>query len=294
MKMKVCVLAAIFCGTALFGQTPEAQTTPAPAPSQAPPPTSSAPPQAPPSSTSAPPQAPPSSSSASPEILRTKNYVRRFSIGASMSGVIKPIIPDLQTSISTVTPVVNGIYSTTGISKRFGWGVTGQVLVTSRFAFNVAIFRRSAGFQMSSDTFFGVDNPITDVDERTRAQRFEDTRAVLYDLPAAIRFYGKARNKPGPRWFVDGGGAFRRASNVKSSVTTVLNAGTPTTETRPLAPQHRTAHGLVAGFGAQLIDPLGIRVIPEVRYTRWLNQTWNTGSTLMERNQIEGVITLSF
>ena len=50
----------------------------------------------------------------------------------------------------------------------------------------------------------------------------------------------------------------------------------------------------MAAFGAQLIDPLGIRVIPEVRYTRWLNQTWNTGSTLMERNQIEGVITLSF
>jgi hypothetical protein len=211
-----------------------------------------------------------------------------------MSGVIKPIIPDQQTEITSITPVTDGLYNTTGISKRFGWGVTGQVLITSRFAFNVALFRRSAGFQMASDTFFGVDNTITDVDERTRVQRFEDTRAVLYDLPVAIRFYGKARNKPGARWFVDGGGAFRRASNLKSSVTTTINAGTPITDTTPLPPQHRTAHGLVAAFGAQLIDPLGIRVIPEVRYTRWLNQTWNTGSTLMERNQIEGVITLSF
>jgi hypothetical protein len=47
-------------------------------------------------------------------------------------------------------------------------------------------------------------------------------------------------------------------------------------------------------MGLQLIDPFGIRVVPEVRYTRWLDDMFYYQSTITQRNQIEAVISLSF
>jgi hypothetical protein len=52
--------------------------------------------------------------------------------------------------------------------------------------------------------------------------------------------------------------------------------------------------GVTAGFGAQLIDPLGVRVIPEVRYTRWLGLNFDVPAAHSRRDQIEFVFSLAF
>jgi len=52
--------------------------------------------------------------------------------------------------------------------------------------------------------------------------------------------------------------------------------------------------GLVAGAGLQLLDGIGTRVVPEVRYTRWGGDTFKSPAVLHQRNQIEGMISLTF
>jgi hypothetical protein len=51
---------------------------------------------------------------------------------------------------------------------------------------------------------------------------------------------------------------------------------------------------VVAGAGILLIDPLGIHVVPEIRYTRWIDQIFNGPSTTTSQNQLEGTLSLSF
>ena len=59
-------------------------------------------------------------------------------------------------------------------------------------------------------------------------------------------------------------------------------------------PYKRTITGVTVGFGAQLIDPVGLRVIPEVRYTRWLGLNFDVPATHSRRDQIEFVFSLAF
>jgi hypothetical protein len=109
------------------------------------------------------------------------------------------------------------------------------------------------------------------------------------------RYYVKNRFTKGPHFFFDLGGALLKASNVRSSVASINNAGAVaccTSATPHIA--NRTARGYVGGLGVQLIDPIGIRVVPEVRYTRWATDMFRDKSTLSLRNQIEAVISLTF
>jgi hypothetical protein len=50
----------------------------------------------------------------------------------------------------------------------------------------------------------------------------------------------------------------------------------------------------VAGFGVQANDDIGIRVVPQVRYTRWLAEPFNRFSTSTGRDQIEAMFSLTF
>ena len=44
----------------------------------------------------------------------------------------------------------------------------------------------------------------------------------------------------------------------------------------------------------QFMDPLGIHVVPEVRYTRWENPIFDNLTTTMRGNQLEATISLTF
>jgi hypothetical protein len=61
-----------------------------------------------------------------------------------------------------------------------------------------------------------------------------------------------------------------------------------------VTPANSQVRGAVAGFGAQFIDPLGIRVVPEVRYTRWFAEPFNQFTTRTKRHQIEIIFSLTF
>jgi hypothetical protein len=221
-------------------------------------------------------------------VMDSESYVRRFSAGATLSVLGLTLIPGNTSNSVTTNPPVDSLYTTTNGSQRIGYGATAQVLITNRFAVNAGFFLRRIGYKMTSDILEG--NPVS-----THTVINEDTRARLYDVPVVLRFYGKDRYESGARWFVEAGGAIRRVSHIKTSIDTTVNDGTTSCcNVTPATPAHQTARGLVAGFGVQVTDPIGIRVVPEVRYTRWLNQTFNSFSTAMRRDQVEGMISLTF
>lgn len=258
MQMKSCLVVAMLSGLPLWAQN---QNPPAPAPRE----------------------------------LETPAYVRRFSVGATLSVLGLPMVRGRTDNIVTTTPVVDSLYTTTGATRRVGFGLTAQVALTNRFAVNAGVFRRSLGYKMNSDILQGTDNPNTTVDERTHIVQNEDTRAKLFDFPVTVRYYGKDRREPGARWFIEAGGVLRRVSQIRTSIDTTVNSGdTQCCDVTPANPGYRSVHGFVGGAGVQLIDPLGIRVVPEVRYTRWVDVMFANFSTGTNRNQLEAMISLTF
>ncbi len=229
-------------------------------------------------------------------ILKEPVYVRRLSVGATLS--VLGLNPMRKNDVNVITdsPAVDGLYTTEGVSRRVGFGLTIQGAISERLAVNAGAFLRpNIGYKMTSDVYEGRDNPATAADDRTHVVRNEETRFRYYDFPVTLRYYGKDRHDPGPRWFVEAGGALRRVARIRTSIDETINSGDKTCcKTDPATPARQTIRGVVAGFGVQVIDPVGVRVVPQVRYTRWGADTFSSYSTVTQRNQVEGMISLTF
>lgn len=200
------------------------------------------------------------------------------------------------TNVNAATTVETDL-STSGASSRIGYGLTAQVAITEHFAVAVGGFLRRMGYIESNSQTTTVTTFINAVPQTTTTTTSTrvDVRALAIDVPVTVRWYGKPRHTPGGRWFVEGGGAWRDVENIRSSLSATDASGTNTCCTfNTVQPAHRQARGLVAGVGAQFIDPFGIRVIPEVRYIRWVSPIFDDPTTRTQRNQVEAELTLSF
>lgn len=268
MKLKACFLMAMAAG-ALWGQQTPQETKPQPK-------------QPPPLSTGA--------------VFKEPVYVRRFSAGVTLSVLGLQSFRKDSALVLTELPPVDALHSTEDISRRVGFGFTVQGAVSERVAVNAGAFiRPNIGYTRFSDIFEGTDNQATEEDERTHISRREETRFRYYDFPVTLRYYGKDRHDPGPRWFVEVGGALRRVARVRTSISQqVDDKDLECCITTPTTPARRTIRGLVAGFGVQVIDPVGVRVVPQVRFTRWAADTFEQPSTRTQRNQLEAMISLTF
>ena len=221
------------------------------------------------------------------------NYVRRFSIAASLSVLALDTMKDNTTG--QVNNQIDAIYATTVQSKRIGYGATGQIAITNHLAISAGIFIRKASYAMNSDVFTGTDNILTLIDERKHTITNETTTARFYDIPVTVRYFVKGRQEKGAHLFLEAGGVIRKVSGISSSIDSTINAGTTTCcVTTPITPHKKNTNGLVGGVGVHLVDPLGIRLIPSVRYTYFLDSPFNTFSTKNKRNQIEAIITIGF
>jgi hypothetical protein len=220
--------------------------------------------------------------------------VRRFTLGATLAVTVLTLVPNRTTSTVTTSPALDALHSAGDITNRIGFGATAQLVLTERFAVNIRLVQRKLGYKANSDIYEGTDNPITTPDERRHTVRSEDTRSKLYDLPVTLRYFTKDRHDPGPRVFMEFGGVVRRPSNIKTTVDTTVGTAATVRDTTPATPANRNVVGAVAGLGVQLIDPVGIRVIPEVRYTRWFGETFKKDAVTTRRDQIEAVLTISF
>lgn len=268
MKLKACFFMAMAAG-ALWGQQPPQEPKPQPK-------------QPPPLSTGA--------------VFKEPVYVRRFSAGVTLSVLGLPSMRKDTAFVFTELPPVDAVYNTEDISRRVGFGFNVQGAVSERVAVNAGVFiRPNIGYRRFSDIFEGTDNVNTEEDERTHINRREETRFRYYDFPVTLRYYGKDRHDPGPRWFVEVGGALRRVARVRTSIDQqVDDEDMECCDTTPATPARRTIRGVVAGFGVQVIDPVGVRVVPQVRFTRWGADTFEQPSTFTQRNQVEAMISLTF
>ena len=169
-----------------------------------------------------------------------------------------------------------------------------QFAIVERISVNINALYRKAEYNSTRQDVAGVDNPNTPQDDRTLTTIEGWTRARYLDIPVLGRVYNKGRHERGNRWFVEAGPSLRTVRKVKTTLTTTDNDLKVTTADGPLTQFRRNAVGITAGLGAQFIDPVGTRVIPEVRYTRWLGLNLDVFGAHSRRDQIEFVFSLAF
>jgi hypothetical protein len=226
---------------------------------------------------------------------KPKVYVRRFSAGPTLSIVGYGGIPGNEATLQLTTPPYQAVYINSSKMQRAGYGISAQARLTSRLAFHANVFLRRTEYKVETDIHLGTDNPNTLVDERRFSERDEDTRARYWEIPLTVRYYGKDHDVDGPRWFAELGGAVRKTANIRTTILASANAEPlQVVDTTPIKPRKEMVHGAVAGFGVQITDEIGVRVVPMVRYTRWFGSNFEGPATTTRRNQVEGILSFTF
>lgn len=181
---------------------------------------------------------------------------------------------------STTNSTTGEIVSSTAANGQAGAGVTINFRMFHDYWINLGGIYRFGGYDTSDQP-----NSSTTYLERTRAR--------ILDFPALIRYTG-----PHFRWtrysFYEVGAAVRYASDVK--LTQAANNGTiyyccapPSTTSIK-----RMVEGVVVGTGVTGKDDFGIIVSPEVRYTRWMGNTFSSPTVATMRNQLELTVSFGF
>jgi hypothetical protein len=231
---------------------------------------------------------------AEPERLEERAYVRRVSLGISLNIVPMNLFPKqtLSETLTTSPPVQNNA-SVDPKSNRFGIGITAQFAISERLAIAVAPTMRKVAFHAFVESFEGVDNSSTFLDERAKTQINEDTTARFLDLPVLLRRYNKSRFESGARWFMEAGPVLRKTSQVRTELDIVPPKGDRFKKSQPL-PFKANSIGFTGGIGGQFIDDFGIRSVIEVRYTRWFNRPFESIHGNTRVNTVEAVLTFAF
>jgi hypothetical protein len=206
------------------------------------------------------------------------------------------LVPGATNTVNNTTEISTQ-YQTTGASERIGYGLTVQGRITDHFYVNLSALLRRIGYQETttvSTTTIAILNGSTYPSTSTTSTH-EDTRARLIDIPLLLRYYGTGKRPGSPRWFLEAGGSWRLANNIRTSTDTTDDTGVNTCCTfTPIVPEHRSSIGMTVGAGLQLVDEFGIHVVPEVRYTRWVDPIFHNLSTHTAANEVEAAVSLTF
>lgn len=228
------------------------------------------------------------------------SYVRRISAGITLSALGLPFVPG-GTSTTTTTPnsvtTITDAAKATGASSRLGYGINAQVAITDRFAVEFGAFLRRVGYQLDTSTSTAIIGFINGIQTTTTSTftGHEDTRSRLLNIPIDLRYYSKGRHEPGPRWFAEAGVSWQQLITPRSTTSGQdINGNIICCTTSPTHPAHRGAYGFNGGAGVQLIDPVGIRVVPEVRFTRWMDPLFSDLSAHTQKNQVEAALSFTF
>ncbi len=220
--------------------------------------------------------------------------VRRFSAGGVLSFSGLNLMKGGTTEHAAATNLLIESINQPG-GYRLGGGVVAQFAFADRWAIAGSVLLRRVKFDTATYAYTGTDNPDTDADERKLNLDLDASKATFWEFPVVLRRYSQAHSIGGRRWFWEGGMAFRRATNVQRfRETSTPDGKTICCDDAPLTPAHSLTQGLVAGAGLQFVDQFGIRIVPEIRYVRWLRRTFDFQSVRSAANQLEAGLSFTF
>ena len=228
-------------------------------------------------------------------------FVRRFSAGGKFRYL--PLETMAKGNLSTtVIDTVDVDARSSGDSSSYGYGLTTQVAVTNKWAFALELLSSKIEYNTIREVTTFIVDPFENVLLETQVvSGNETTSARLWDIPLLFRYYTKSRFNRGPRVFFEGGAVVRRVTDINTSIETLSSTTNPNVEDvtdccdkSPARVANPNALGGAAGIGFQLIDDVGIRVVPGFRYTRWFSNAFDDPPTRSEKNQLEVTIALTF
>jgi hypothetical protein len=219
--------------------------------------------------------------------------VKNWRAGVRFSGQFLDLFNESSLNTFDSIPWKYTSSATTDISNRLGFGLTFAYDIASRVSLNLDVLYRRAGFRSGLAVTEGEDDLETIEDERKITSGFEQTKADYWDLPFTLRIHDGAATKR-VRGFIEVGGALRHATSIRTYTEIEQPGQTGTVDTAAAKAANANVLGAVAGAGWDWRMSKGINIVPQVRYTYWMNPVFDSIRTRSSRSQIEFLLGISF
>lgn len=217
---------------------------------------------------------------------------RRISVGGRLSILNSAAISEGSLVRATSSPAYRTELTTSWTTGRMGGGPAVHLRLNRRLGVSVDLLHRGIGYQQEVSTTSGTDDTSTTVDERLTTTS-ESTSADYWELPVMARIYYGRRSRGNWSRFFGAGFSLRQISDIRTTRETTI-AGESCCDETPASPAHKRSFGLIAGAGVQVMDEIGLKITPEIRYTHWLRHSFDSPPTRSNRNQVEVLIGITF
>ena len=204
--------------------------------------------------------------------------IHRLAIGFRIAGYPFNMLANHDVNVTSADSSATYGFTTSNSYLQAGFGPSLEFAVTRRFTVSAEAFYHRLSYTMTDTATVGSD--VTTVAEQTSAR--------LYDIPVMLR-YRKFEHV-----YFSGGGSLRKAANVRTTNNITYPDGATSSNNNTTTPSRTNLPGAVVGVGLRFVDDFHIKVEPEIRYTRWMGETFDSESTRSRRNQIELDLAFTF
>jgi outer membrane protein with beta-barrel domain len=218
----------------------------------------------------------------SSSVKPSEKAVPRIWIG--LTGSYTPLKQIKANNSGNLTDSNGDTFTATSAQGLAGGGAIVNVRILHGFGLSLGAIYRFTGYD--------ANDAVNDVNGTVEVER---TRVRLLDLPLMVRYSGKKWNAK--HTFYELGGVVRQGFSIQTTTNVVdgVNGELGPGPTSGTTFKHRI-FGAVAGAGLIGRDDFGIVVSPEVRYTRWMEDTFSSSniSGLLNSNKNQLEVTVSF
>ncbi len=223
---------------------------------------------------------------------KQERFLKRFSVGGRISVMGFDLLDGGEKTLTYTA--LSYEHTMESKSARVGGGPAVEFRVSPKLWLSADLLYHRFGYRTSTDIYTGTDDTSTTTDERTLVNVLQKTRASFWDVPVVAHYYLWQPSRKSLKAFVDLGASLRRVASVRSAWETDDANAVSCCNERAVSPAHRLAPGVLVGGGLRMVDNYGIKVIPEVRYTRWLKDTFSGVPAQARKGQLEILIGLTF
>jgi hypothetical protein len=209
---------------------------------------------------------------------------RRFSFGGRLNGLPFNVLNNHDVNFNVTAANQAWSVSTTNNYLKIAFGPSLEFRVSRRFTLSGEFLYHRLNYTQTST--ITVDGNITTITGQTRA--------TLWDAPMMVRYRGLAETGFLSHIYFAGGGAVRNVAHIQSSNQTSYPDGATSSNNIATAPSTRNLPGAVLGMGLRFMDDFGVKLTPELRFTRWMGETFASNSTRSRRDELLIGIALTF
>lgn len=219
---------------------------------------------------------------------------RKFNFGIRVDYIPFRMFNTSTATASTTKPIADYIYSGSTISPKYSFGPVFEMRLTKHLSVGAELGFHHAAYKQVTQIRSGKKDPNAGTDNRLVTTITENTKATYWDVPVLLRYRGLIDKRIVRHVYPLAGITYRRVGNIKTSNETV-NADSSTDYNEKAAGVAKTNQiGFTAGIGYRFVDELGIKILPEIRFTRWTGHTFNGLSYNSSANQAQAGIGITF